>query len=209
MSGMKNGILTSDTIDFIQLATAFSTWGEEPAPGPAMRGRDYSRSRAMGVILQAVYKLPNGHTVASPFDGNRRIPLVVGSSGFPSQRIPPGRVHRRFCCRRQLKTNAGAFPGADGYGPFDDYDLGAKNQFFSTPTRFGSREQLQRCTAIDACQRHRRVSGRRRRIIATAGMISSTLSRRGRARREPAGFAKHPKCFYPERAAGSDCRPGF
>jgi alpha-amylase len=47
-----------------------------------------------------------------------------------------------------LKTSAGAFPGADGYGTFDDYDLGNKNEFFSTPTRFGSREQLQRCAAI-------------------------------------------------------------
>ena len=47
-----------------------------------------------------------------------------------------------------LKTNAGAFPGADGYGVFDDYDLGSKQQFYSLATRFGTRTQLQRCVAV-------------------------------------------------------------
>jgi alpha-amylase len=58
-------------------------------------------------------------------------------AGFTAVLLPP-----------VLKTNAGAFPGADGYGVFDDYDLGSKNQFFSIATRFGTREQLQRCVAI-------------------------------------------------------------
>jgi alpha-amylase len=101
----------------------------------------------MGVILQAVFKHHDGHSVPSPFDGNRRIPWwwdhlasqanAIRQAGFTAALLPPA-----------LKTSAGAFPGADGYGLFDDYDLGSKNQFFSTPTRFGSREQLQRCTAI-------------------------------------------------------------
>jgi hypothetical protein len=47
-----------------------------------------------------------------------------------------------------LKTASGAAPGADGYGPFDDYDIGSKKQKGSIPTRFGTREQLQRCAAI-------------------------------------------------------------
>jgi alpha-amylase len=34
------------------------------------------------------------------------------------------------------------------YGPFDDYDIGSKNQKGSVPNRFGTREQLQRCAAI-------------------------------------------------------------
>jgi alpha-amylase len=47
-----------------------------------------------------------------------------------------------------LKAAAGASNLADGYGPFDDYDLGSKNQKGSIPTRFGTREQLQRCVAV-------------------------------------------------------------
>src|SRR5207302_628438 len=58
-------------------------------------------------------------------------------SGFTAVLLPP-----------VLKTSAGAFQGADGYGPFDDYDIGGKDQFFSVRTRFGSREQLQRCVAV-------------------------------------------------------------
>jgi hypothetical protein len=46
-----------------------------------------------------------------------------------------------------LKTSAGAHPGSDGYGPFDDYDIGSKDQMGTVATRFGSREQLQRCVA--------------------------------------------------------------
>src|SRR3954451_23554399 len=101
----------------------------------------------MGVILQAVFKFPNGHTVPSPYDGNRRIPWwwdhlasqanAFRNAGFTAVLLPP------VC-----KTNAGAFPGADGYGPFDDYDIGNKSQFFSVPTRFGTRERLQRMAAI-------------------------------------------------------------
>ena len=101
----------------------------------------------MGVILQATCKFAGGHSVPSPVDGNRRIPWwwdhlaaqanAFRQTGFTAVLLPPA-----------LKTSAGAFPGADGYGTFDDYDLGSKNQFFSTPTRFGTREQLQRCAAI-------------------------------------------------------------
>lgn len=50
-----------------------------------------------------------------------------------------------------LKTNAGAFPGADGYGPFDDFDAGQKNtkQFGGIPTRYGHIDELRR--AVAAC----------------------------------------------------------
>ena len=101
----------------------------------------------MGVILQATCKFAGGHSVPAPVDGNRRIPWwwdhlaaqanAFRTAGFTAILLPPA-----------LKTSAGAFPGADGYGTFDDYDLGSKNEFFSTPTRFGTREQLQRCAAI-------------------------------------------------------------
>lgn len=49
-----------------------------------------------------------------------------------------------------LKTNAGAYRGADGYGAYDDYDIGSKvtSQFGGKPTRFGTDEQLRRAIAI-------------------------------------------------------------
>jgi hypothetical protein len=35
-----------------------------------------------------------------------------------------------------------------GYGPFDDYDRGSKNQKGTLPTRYGTREQLERRVAM-------------------------------------------------------------
>jgi len=149
----------------------------------------------MGVLLQAVYKFANGHTVPSPYDGNRRVPWwwdhlasqanSFRQAGFTAVLLPPA-----------VKTNAGAFPGADGYGPFDDYDLGSKNQFFSTPTRFGSRERLQRCTAImrangldvylDVVPHHR--DGGNNFTYQYLGANGTP----GKGR-----FPKHPTCFFP------------
>ena len=48
----------------------------------------------MGVILQAVYRFPNGNTVPSPADGNRRIPWWWD----------------------HLASNAGLFPRGGVYG---------------------------------------------------------------------------------------------
>jgi alpha-amylase len=149
----------------------------------------------MGVILQAAYKLPGGHAVPSPHDGNRQIPWwwdhlaaqanAFRRAGFTAVWLPP-----------VLKTGAGAFPDADGYGPFDDYDIGSKNQFFSTPTRFGSREQLQRCAAMMRANGidvyldivlHQRDGGNHfeYRYQGADGTVGT-----GR-------FPKHPKCFFP------------
>ena len=149
----------------------------------------------MGVLLQATYKFANGHTVPSPYDGNRRIPWwwdhlasqahAFRQAGFTAILLPPA-----------LKTNAGAFPEADGYGPFDDYDLGSKKQFFSRPTRFGSREQLQRCTAIMRANGldvyldivpHQRDGGNN---YTYAYLGADGVSHIGR-------FPKHPTCFFP------------
>jgi alpha-amylase len=101
----------------------------------------------VGVLLQAAYRRANGVSVPSPADGGRAVPWwwdhladqaqEFRLSGFSAILLPP-----------VIKTSAGAHAGADGYGPFDDYDLGSKDQCFSIPTRFGSREQLQRCVAI-------------------------------------------------------------
>ena len=46
------------------------------------------------------------------------------------------------------KTQSGHFPTGDGYGVFDQYDIGWKNQAGARETRFGNREQLQRSIAI-------------------------------------------------------------
>jgi alpha-amylase len=44
-----------------------------------------------------------------------------------------------------LKGASGGY--SMGYDPYDDYDLGSKNQMYTLPTRFGTREQLQRSVA--------------------------------------------------------------
>ena len=101
----------------------------------------------MGVLLQGFFKLQDGRALPSPADGDPAIlwwwdhlaaqARALSVAGFTAVWIPP-----------VLKTASGAGPGADGYGPFDDYDIGSRNQKGSTPTRYGVREQLQRCVAI-------------------------------------------------------------
>jgi alpha-amylase len=100
----------------------------------------------VGVLLQAFFKLSPQHAVPSPADGDPSTPWWwdhlasqandFRKSGFTALWLPP-----------VLKTISGVMAGADGYGPFDDYDIGSKNQKGSVPTRFGTREQLQRCVA--------------------------------------------------------------
>src|SRR5450432_576377 len=102
--------------------------------------------RVMGVLLQAFYKMRPNLAVPSPVDGDDSVPWwwdhlasqtqAFRQVGFTALWLPP-----------VLKSSAGARPGSDGYGPFDDYDIGSKNQEATVPTRFGTREQLQRCVA--------------------------------------------------------------
>jgi glycosidase len=101
----------------------------------------------MGVLLQGFYKLPPNDALPSPADGKPGIAWwwdhlasqaqALSLAGFTAVWLPP-----------VLKTSSGSTAGADGYGPFDDYDIGSKRQKGSTPTRFGTREGLQRCAAI-------------------------------------------------------------
>jgi alpha-amylase len=46
------------------------------------------------------------------------------------------------------KTQSGRWPTGDGYGVFDQYDIGWKDQAGARETRFGDRERLQRSIAI-------------------------------------------------------------
>lgn len=95
-----------------------------------------------------------------------------------------------------LKTNAGAYPGADGYGVFDDYDIGSKNtlQFGGLPTRFGTAEQLRRAIAVCHANglavhvdhvMHQRIGGQ----LGTYRYAGADgITDNGR-------FPKHPGCF--------------
>src|SRR6201997_646741 len=101
----------------------------------------------MGVLLQGFFKTPPNQAVPSPADGDARIDWwwdhlahqanELRQAGFTAIWLPP-----------VLKTSDGNKRGSDGYGPFDDYDIGSKNQKGSVSTRFGNREQLQRCVAV-------------------------------------------------------------
>ncbi len=100
----------------------------------------------MGVLLQGFYKKKPNNAVPSPADGDPSVPFwwdhlaaqanEFRKAGFTAVWLPP-----------VLKTGSGAGPGADGYGAFDDYDIGSRHQKGTTPTRFGTREELQRCVA--------------------------------------------------------------
>jgi alpha-amylase len=100
----------------------------------------------MGVLLQGFYFAPGRIVgVPSPLDGNAAIPFwwehiaaqahALARSGFTAIWLPP-----------PLKGASGS--SSSGYDLFDDYDLGSKNQKGSIPTRYGTREQLQRCAAM-------------------------------------------------------------
>lgn len=131
----------------------------------------------------------------SPADGDHAVPwwwdhLAAQAqefrlSGFSAVLLPP-----------PFKTQSGSNQTADGYGVFDDYDIGNKNQMGSVATRFGSREQLQRCVAVLRANGldvyvdivpHQRSGGNNfvYRYLGAGG-------RPGIGR-----FPKHPECFLP------------
>jgi alpha-amylase len=94
----------------------------------------------MGVLMQVFYR-----SVPSPADGDASIPWwwdrlarhasSFKAAGFTAVWLPP-----------VLKGASGRL--SIGYDPFDDYDIGSKDQKGTIPTRYGIREQLQRCVAI-------------------------------------------------------------
>jgi alpha-amylase len=114
---------------------------------PGLSLKTAKNSFKMGVLLQGFFKhLPN-NAVPSPADGDPSVDWwwdhlarqanAFKRSGFTAIWLPP-----------VLKAYLGAGKGADGYEPFDDYDIGSRDQKGSLPTRYGTREQLQRCVAI-------------------------------------------------------------
>ena len=105
----------------------------------------------MGVILDANYTLwkdnkrqvmpapvdPDTPNVDWWYNHVAQKVATIKQAGFTAVQLPP------FC-----KTQGGSANDADGYGLFDPYDIGSKNQSYSVPTRFGTAEQLRRCIAI-------------------------------------------------------------
>lgn len=100
----------------------------------------FAQTASAGVLLQGFY-----WDVPSPAAGTSTAPWwwdhlsgqanALKLAGFSAVWIPP-----------VLKGAAGGY--SDGYDPFDDYDLGSKNQMGTTVTRYGSREQLEHCCAM-------------------------------------------------------------
>jgi alpha-amylase len=62
---------------------------------------------------------------------------ALAQAGFTAIMYPP-----------VSKTQSGHWPTGDGYGVFDQYDIGWKDQMGARETRFGNREQLQRSIAV-------------------------------------------------------------
>lgn len=106
----------------------------------------------MGVLLHAHYRLmgPDGQKIVMPAPIDAHTPHApwwwdhladqaaqFRRSGFSAILLPP------VC-----KTASGAAPDADGYGLYDNYDIGSKSQVFNVPTRFGDHERLRRMIAI-------------------------------------------------------------
>ncbi|HTA23101.1 MAG TPA: hypothetical protein VK763_06180 [Terriglobales bacterium] len=152
----------------------------------------------MGVLLHAHYRLmgANGQKIVMPAPVDKNTPHApwwwdhlasqaadFRRSGFSAVLLPP-----------MCKTASGAAPDADGYGLYDNYDIGSKNQFFSIPTRFGDHERLRRMIGImHACGldiyadvvMHQYYGGNNG-TYQYLGADGKTLNGR---------FAKHPSCF--------------
>ena len=94
--------------------------------------------------------------VAGLFQAGRQRSSVPGRRR-PGRRLVVGSPARQAHAIRQAGFTAVWLPpvwkGASGiqsvgYDPFDDYDLGSKDQRGTIPTRYGTREQLARCLAM-------------------------------------------------------------
>jgi alpha-amylase len=92
------------------------------------------------------------------------------------------------------KTEGGRSPFADGYGVFDQYDIGSKSQCGSTETRFGNREQLQRSIAVaHACGLDVYLDVVMHQLSGAANGVYEYLGADGKTKH--GRFAKQPGCF--------------
>jgi alpha-amylase len=148
------------------------------------------------IMMWANYRRGPSISVPSPYDGDHSIPwwydkIATLAQGWAKNGITD------VLFPNPLKTNAGAYPGADGYGVFDDMDTGSKvtSQFGGQATRFGIAEQLRRAIAICHANglnvlidhvMHQRQGGRGNGIYNYLGADGRTLNGR---------FAKTASCF--------------
>ena len=92
------------------------------------------------------------------------------------------------------KAQGGSAPNADGYGKYDDYDLGSKDQCYSRPTRWGSVDQLRRAIAATRAAGLRNLSD----IVIHQydGGAAGAYHYLGADGKSLTGrFPKHPSCF--------------
>jgi alpha-amylase len=113
---------------------------------PGINSKEKFPESYVGVLLQGFFFGPGRVVgVPSPADGDPSISWWwdhlasqandLARAGFSAIWLPPAH-----------KGASGTF--SSGYDLFDDYDLGSKNQKGTTPTRYGTKEQLQRCAAM-------------------------------------------------------------
>jgi alpha-amylase len=104
-----------------------------------------------------------------------------------------------------IKGQSGAYRTGDGYNPFDDGDIGSKDQLGRKPTRFGDADQLRRAIAICKANglnvlldhvMHQRMGGKN----GVYRYVSATGKTNGR-------FPKDPGCFSP--SAPGDTIPPY
>jgi alpha-amylase len=152
----------------------------------------------MGVAYHAHARFLNqqGHKITVPAPVDPQTPTVpwwydwiamnaaaLRRAGFTAILYPP------VC-----KTQSGHFNTGDGYGVYDQYDIGSKNQMGSVETRFGSREQLQRSIAIaHACGLDVYVDVVLHQLIGGNNGVYRYLGANGTA--GIGRFPKHPGCF--------------
>src|SRR5215469_5457402 len=152
----------------------------------------------MGVAYHAHARFldPQGHkiTVPAPVDpGTPNVPwwydwiamnaAPLGRAGFTAILYPP------VC-----KTQSGHFNTGDGYGVYDQYDIGSKNQMGSVETRFGNREHLQRSIAIaHACGLDVYIDVVLHQLIGGNSGVYRYLGADGV--RDVGRFPKNPGCF--------------
>ncbi|HEY4011823.1 MAG TPA: hypothetical protein VGM06_00685 [Polyangiaceae bacterium] len=92
------------------------------------------------------------------------------------------------------KTQSGGAPTGDGYGVFDQYDLGAKPQQGSVETRFGSRELLKRSIAVaHACGLDVYIDVVMHQLSGAANGTYDYLGADGKTKN--GRFPKRPGCF--------------
>ena len=106
------------------------------------RGPAFSAPAPSGVMLQGFYwnvPCPGlDHSSTWWWDRLAMQAHEIHDAGFSAVWLPPA-----------LKSwGYGRGLPSCGYDPYDDYDLGDKDQMGAVPTRYGSREQLERCCAM-------------------------------------------------------------